>query len=283
MSGKQLLKAGRKWDFPAIMLTYLLVRFANIYHLASARYEELLATGQTLEVLEAQLRRELKTYPHLRANPAQICKSILGLVREARILERATASSLLPTPKPSISPPPPPPPAAKVRAKPALVSRKIVVLRLENGCFTPKSVLMHDDTGLSPAVGPAKIVWSIKKRIRGANHAPAVEVATTRAPKTVVSPAVISPITLEYMGTNLTEDQLYYNSLARRVDTKSIIAARIKRGIQQLQEGLEEATMRAHSWAECEVAMLAGHLAEKAREEEELSGPVGKRKRVGVE
>ncbi|RAL60762.1 hypothetical protein DID88_009867 [Monilinia fructigena] len=263
------------------------VRFANIHRLAEEKYGALLASGQTLEVLESQLRRELQTYPNLRSNPAQLCKNILRRVREARAIERAASLSLFPTPNPSKSPP------RKHRAQYRMASSKIVVLKIENGYFAPKSIPISE-TLESSSAEPAKIVWEIKKRNLDANQVLAADTPTTisstsispatisltpispatmsppptspvpTAPATI-TPTTISPVTLEYMGTNLTPSQLRYNSLARMADTKSIIAERIRFGMEEQDEVLEEATMRAHSWAECKVAMLAGRLDREER------------------
>lgn len=93
-------------------------------------------------------------------------------------------------------------------------------------------------------------------------------------------PTTISPVSLEYVGTHLTTDQLYYNSLAQRVNTEGIISTRIKRGMEKSGELLEEATMRAHSLAECEVALLAGHLIEMKGKMQDFSEPKNKRIRV---
>ncbi|KAB8296998.1 hypothetical protein EYC80_002399 [Monilinia laxa] len=277
------------------------VRFANIHRLAGEKYEALLASGQTLEVLESQLGRELQTYPNLRSNPAQLCKSILCRVREARAIERAASLSLFPRSKPSKSPP------RKHRAQYRMASSKIVVLKIENGYFAPKSIPIPETLELSSAE-PAKIVWEIKKRNLDANQVSAVDTPTTTsstpispttisptptAPATIsptpispatmsppptspvpTAPATISPVTLKYMGTNLTPSQLRYNSLARMVDTKSVIAERIRFGMEEQYEGLEEATMRAHSWAECKVALLAGRLDRALLEQQALSEAV---------
>ncbi|KAF7879491.1 hypothetical protein EAF04_000687 [Stromatinia cepivora] len=257
MSGKALSKSGRKEEFTTTKLTHPLVRFARIHHLAEERFHELKTTGQTLEHLEWRLRNELKTHTNIRTNAAQICKGVLSRIRQARTIEHALVTSHAPTPKRSKLP------DHEVRvARPlappmkTLVSKKIVVLKIKDGCFTPNIVPIPDTRIMQPqSPGPARIVWSIHKRNQGPHATPVAEV-----------PTVISPTTSEYVGINLTPDQLYYNSLARRVGTKEIIEARIKRGLEELDEVLEEATRRAHSLAESEVSMLAGSLAEQQRQ-----------------
>lgn len=233
-----------------------------------------------------------------------MCKSILCRVREARAIERADSLSLFPPAKPSQPPP------RKRRAHHPMAPSKIVVLKIENGYFAPKSIPTSDSQG-SPSAEPAKIVWEIGRRnldvvqvsavdtptticissapmspanitqenmsplttsstpispaaITPATISPVATIYTTPDPTTEAS-AIISPVTLEYMGTNLTPSQLRYNSLARMADTKSIIAERIRFGMEEQDEVLEEATVRAHSWAECRVALLSGNL-ERQRE-----------------
>ncbi|KAJ8065302.1 hypothetical protein OCU04_005995 [Sclerotinia nivalis] len=253
MSGKALPKSGRKEECTTTKLTHPPARFAKIHHLAEERFDELKASGQSLEFLEWQLRNELKTHTNIRTNAAQICKGVLSRIRQARAIERAPVTSHVPAPKRSKLPDHAPP----VKT---WVPKKIVVLKIKDGCFAPTVVPIPDTRVVQPlSQGPARIVWTIHKRNQGSCATPVA-----------VIPTVISPTTLEYVGTNLTQDQLYYNSLARRVGTKKIIEARIKRGLEELDEVLEEATRRAHSLAESEVSILAGKLAEQEKSNHNL-------------
>ncbi|ESZ93162.1 hypothetical protein SBOR_6441 [Sclerotinia borealis F-4128] len=224
-------------------------RSARIRRLAGERYEELIATGKSLEALEFQVRMELDTYPNFSENAAQICKSVVSRIQEARTSERATTSTSpsspevlqLMTPEASATPKPAP--------------TKIVVLKIKDGHFTP-TVLPSPDARETVSTTPARVVWSITKRNVEVNLTLSINIPTTICPKTA-----------EYVGTNLTSDQQYFNSLARTVGTKKIIEARVKFGLEEGYEDLELATRRAHSLAECQVNLYCGYLREKRGKE----------------
>ncbi|KAI9646043.1 hypothetical protein NHQ30_005481 [Ciborinia camelliae] len=270
-------------------------RSVKLDGLAEERFKELMATGQSLEDLESMLRKELNSWSNVRTNPAQICKRVLSRIREARTVERATTFHHLPTPEISEGPTPEP------HLHPAEELKKVVVLKPENGYFTPTPI---PDAGVSDSSKSAKVKWSItktnsdayqtpaaeiftKKRNSDAHQTPAAEIPTKKRKLDAYqslaaeAPVTICSTTLEYLGTNLTLDQMHYNSLARRVGTKEIIEARIKRGMEESGEELEEATMRAHSLAECEVSRLAGYFADKERGGSEPAKKKKKRK-VGL-
>ncbi|CAD6442760.1 f616538a-9565-4903-9884-edb16bc51fd7 [Sclerotinia trifoliorum] len=253
MPSKAPPKSGRTGQNKTTKLTRAPARFARIYQLAQARFDELRATDQSLEFLEWQLRNELKTHTNIRCNAAQICKGVLSRIRQARENELAPGTAPVSAPKRSNLPDDAPP------VKP-WVPKKIVVLKIKDGCFTPNVVPIPDTRVVQPlSQGPAHILWTIHKRNHGSCATPVAGI-----------PTVISPTTLEYVGTDLTSDQSYYNFLARKAGAKNIIEARIKRGLEDLNEVLEEAIRRAHSLAESEVSILAGKLAEQDRDNKNL-------------
>lgn len=177
-------------------------------------------------------------------------------IQRARMVQHVAESHLL-TSKNSQSLDPEPEPRVTRNAVSKVVDWKkslppqptrIVKFRIKNGYFTPKVVPIPDTReNQSQTPRPANVVWSIYKKDQYV-----CEILDAEAP------TVMSPTTLEYVGTNLTDDQRYYNGLARRAGTKEIIEARIKLGLEELGEVLEEATRRAHSLAECAVSRLTG-------------------------
>ncbi|APA10275.1 predicted protein [Sclerotinia sclerotiorum 1980 UF-70] len=253
MSGKALSKPGRTRGSNTKNLARAPARFARIHRLTQERFDELNATGQSFEFLEWQLKNELKTHTNIRTNDAQICKGVLSRIRQAREIELAPVTASGPASKRSKLPDDAPP------VKP-WVPKKIIALKIKDGCFTPTVVPIPDTRVVQPlSQGPARIVWTIRKGNQESCVTPVAEL-----------PTVISPTTLEYVGVDLTPDQLYYNSLARKAGTMNIIQARIKRGLEDLDEVLEEAIRRAHSLAESEVSILAGKLAEQGRKNRNL-------------
>lgn len=112
-------------------------------------------------------------------------------------------------------------------------------------------MIPYPSTSISPHTPTGYIKWQVNK---------------SGVPVSAMIPTVICPETLEYKGENLDQNQLKYNALARRAGTKEIIETQINNALTQGVDK-EEATRRAHSYAEAQVCII--HAGFKPREEEE--------------
>ncbi|KAF7937308.1 uncharacterized protein EAE98_001622 [Botrytis deweyae] len=252
MAGKPLSRLGGKKDETTAILTFLLARFAKIHRSAEERFNALRGEGHTLEALECRFQRELQLHANLRTNAAQISKAVLNLVQQARATEFHRADEL-PTLE-NLQSPPPKIRSTRARASiPATLKPELIVkLKVKNGCFEP-TVVQFPSTSASSHTPTGYVKWQICK---------------SGAPVSVEIPTVVCPETLEYKGDNLDRDQLYYNALARKVGIKEIIETRINNALKH-GEDREEATRRAHSYAESQICTLIANY--ESREEEEES------------
>ncbi|KAF7901765.1 uncharacterized protein EAF01_007064 [Botrytis porri] len=254
MAGKPPSRLGGKKDLTTEILTFLLARFAKIHRSAEERFNALRGEGHTLEVLEYRFQKELQLHANLRTNAAQISKAILNLVQHARATEFRRADDL-PT-SGDLQLPPPKIRSTRARASLATNSKPklIVKLKVKNGCFEP-TVVQYPSTSASSHTPTGYLKWQIRK---------------SGAPVSAEIPTVVCPETLEYKGYHLDRNQLYYNALARRAGTKEVIKTRINDAMKQGADK-EEATRRAHSYAESRICILIANyeIREEAEESEE--------------
>ncbi|KAM0134323.1 hypothetical protein ACHAO1_005718 [Botrytis cinerea] len=227
-------------------------RYAKIHRSAEERFNALIGEGHTLEVLEPRFQRELQLHANLRTNDAQISKGVLKLIQQARATERPRTNDFLPLNNLQLHQPG----VRSRRAKASLLTtsepRLVVKLKINDGCFEP-TVMRYPPTSASPHTPTGYVKWQVNK---------------SGAPVSAVIPTVVCPETLEYKGENLDQNQLKYNELARRAGTKEIIETQINNALTQGVDK-EEATRRAHSYAEAQVCII--YAGFEPREEEEES------------
>ncbi|TGO62770.1 hypothetical protein BCON_0017g00100 [Botryotinia convoluta] len=227
-------------------------RYAKIHRLAEERFNALIGEGHTLEVLECRFQRELQLHTNLRTNAAQTSKAVLNLIQQARATEFHRADDLPTLENIQI----PQPEVRSTRATASLLTtsepKLIVKLKVKDGCFEP-TVVQHPSTSASSHTPTGYVKWQIRK---------------SGAPVSAEIPTVVCPETLEYKGDNLDRNQLYYNVLARRAGTKEIVETRINNALKHGAD-IEEATRRAHSYAESQICILIANY--ESREEEEES------------
>ncbi|TGO32526.1 hypothetical protein BHYA_0309g00040 [Botrytis hyacinthi] len=252
MAGKPLSRLGGKKDVITAILTFLLARFAKIHRSAEEQFNALKGEGHTLEVLEFRFQKELQLHTSLRTNAAQISKAILNLIRQARATEFHRADELPTWENLQLSPPKIRSTRARSSLSTALKPKLIVKLKVKNGCFEP-TVVQFPSTSASSQTPTGYVKWQIQK---------------SGSPVSAEIPTVVCPETLGYKGNNLDRNQLYYNALAREAGTEEIIETRISDALKYGAD-IEEATRRAHSYAESQICTLIAKY--ESREEEEES------------